>query len=728
ILKNKGSVDGENGEKPTTKMIRIQLYCTIFLTDLYSFFAQPALFFTAGFETNATTLSFTLYELSLQPDLQKRLRAEIGDIMKATKGAPTYEDVFGLPYLNMVVSETLRKYPPLPLLDRVCIQEYQLPGTDVVLEKNTPVFISLLGLHRDPNYFPEPDRYDPERFSEDNKRHLKPYTYLPFGEGPHNCIGNIVIVICRNMMVLPIGICAVLELATVVVVIYLYYAYKFTYWKKKGVSNPKPLPLVGNFLMPLLQKKSSSQFIWDSYNSVPGAPCIGFYILTRPAIIIRDLNLIKHVLVKDFNIFADRHVSSSKFDTLGTQNLFTLKGAPWKYLRVKLSPTFTSGRIKKMFPLVVKCTTQLSDYLQDHTGQEGPIEVKETSAKYSTDVISTCAFGIESNSLSDPKAEFREFGRLIFHFTRYRALETQAIMFMPAVVKLIKASFFTKQTTDFLRKVFWEVINHREKNNISRDDFLELLIQLKNKGSVDEEDGEKTITKPDTDSSLFEQINVNIENFTGDNLVAQTALFFSAGFETSSITITYTLYELSLHPDIQKRLRAEIGNVMKATKGTPTYEDVLGMQYLNMVVSETLRKYPPLPMLDRVCLQEYQLPGTGVVLEKNTPVFISLLGLHRDPNYFPEPDRYDPERFSEDNKRHIKPYTYLPFGEGPHNCIGMRFGLMAVKTALVHILAEFEVKPCKDTPVPLVFNPRSIILVPVTGIPLKFVQSKSHKA
>ncbi|KAJ9600642.1 hypothetical protein L9F63_026222 [Diploptera punctata] len=167
---------------------------------------------------------------------------------------------------------------------------------------------------------------------------------------------------------------------------------------------------------------------------------------------------------------------------------------------------------------------------------------------------------------------------------------------------------------------------------------------------------------------------------------------------------------------------------MKATKGAPTYEDVFGLPYLNMVVSETLRKYPPLPLLDRVCIQEYQLPGTDVVLEKNTPVFISLLGLHRDPNYFPEPDRYDPERFSEDNKRHLKPYTYLPFGEGPHNCIGMRFGLMAVKTALVHMLAEFEVKPCKDTPVPLVLSTRSSVLATVSGIPLEFVRSKAHAA
>ena len=81
----------------------------------------------------------------------------------------------------------------------MCVQDYKVPGTDLVLEKNTPVFIALLGLHRDPEYYPDPERYDPERFSEDNKRLQKPYTYLPFGEGPHNCIGMYHIQLCNVM-------------------------------------------------------------------------------------------------------------------------------------------------------------------------------------------------------------------------------------------------------------------------------------------------------------------------------------------------------------------------------------------------------------------------------------------------------------------------------------------------------------------------------------------------
>ena len=223
------------------------------------------------------------------------------------------------------------------------------------------------------------------------------------------------------------------------------------------------------------------------------------------------------MLVKDFNVFADRHACTSEGDTLGAQNLFTLNGAAWKYLRVKLSPTFTSGRMKKMYPLVSKCTKQLTDYLKENAGEKVPIEVKETTAKYATDVISTCAFGIESNSLTNPKAEFREFGRKIFDFTRFRTLEVMGLFFVPALVNFLNGSFFTKESTHFLRKVFWDTINYREANNVKRDDFLELLIDLKNKGSVvDLEDDEKTSIKSDNDPSLFGEYSLLYSCFIQD--------------------------------------------------------------------------------------------------------------------------------------------------------------------------------------------------------------------
>lgn len=91
---------------------------------------------------------------------------------------------------------------------------------------------------------------------------------------------------------------------------------------------------------------------------------------------------------------------------------------------------------------------------------------------------------------------------------------------------------------------------------------------------------------------------------------------------------------------------------------------------MDQVIWEGLRKYPALSFLDRVAQCDYTVAKTGLVIEKGTPVYISLLGLHYDPEHFPNPDLFDPERFNAENKRKYPPFSYLPFGDGPHNCIG----------------------------------------------------------
>lgn len=169
-------------------------------------------------------------------------------------------------------------------------------------------------------------------------------------------------------------------------------------------------------------------------------------------------------------------------------------------------------------------------------------------------------------------------------------------------------------------------------------------------------------------------------------MVSQAVTFFTAGYETTGNLISFTLYELSLHPDIQERAREEVMQKIKL-HGDITYEAIQEMKYLNMVVagnsnhkhfpknnsklfSETLRKYPFGPFLNRHCDEDYLIEETGLIIEKGVSVVVPIWGLHHDPKYFPNPDKFDPERFNDENKQNIVPCSYLPFGEGPRNCIG----------------------------------------------------------
>lgn len=142
-------------------------------------------------------------------------------------------------------------------------------------------------------------------------------------------------------------------------------------------------------------------------------------------------------------------------------------------------------------------------------------------------------------------------------------------------------------------------------------------------------------------------------------------------------------------------------------------------------LTETLRKYPPVPFLTRVCNKEYRIPNTDVTLTAGTDVFISVLGIHKDPEYYPDPERFDPDRFSEENKKKRPGFTFLPFGEGPRICIGLRFGVMQAKVGLCLLLSRFILRPAKGEKYDLDFEPTLIILTKKGNVTLEAVKVNS---
>lgn len=133
-------------------------------------------------------------------------------------------------------------------------------------------------------------------------------------------------------------------------------------------------------------------------------------------------------------------------------------------------------------------------------------------------------------------------------------------------------------------------------------------------------------------------------------------------------------------------------------------DTVTKLKYLHCVVSESLRMYPPGPRIERSPLEDYSLGDTGVTVKKDDLVVIPVYAMHHDPQYFDNPLTFNPERFNEENMACISPYTYLPFGAGPRNCIGMRFALQAVKLSLLHTIRNVQVVPTEKTKIPLEFQ------------------------
>ncbi|XP_049830716.1 cytochrome P450 6k1-like isoform X2 [Schistocerca gregaria] len=506
----------------------------------------------------------------------------------------------------------------------------------------------------------------------------------------------------------------VVVFSAAVFVVYLWFSSSYRYWKNKGVPYAEPTVPFGNFRRNFFGHESLGQTMQNIYNQLPRERYVGFYGFRRPLLLIRDPELIRHVLVKDFGTFHDRGMFIDDEEPLN-KHLFFLAGKKWRQLRIKLSPTFTSGKLKGMFKTIQDCGQEMVDVIGEMVDRGESVEVRELIARFTTDVISSVAFGQECNCQRNPEHEFRQWGRKIFEPTWQSSIGFVLSFVSPTLMEYLRVKGGATDVSRYFQQMVADTVAYREKNNFTRKDFMDLLIQLKNKGYVDPDKGEAVENGQQKGAATTDKLSM-------EDMAAQAFVFFGAGFETSSTATSFTLHELALNPDVQSKLHDEIDAVLEENGGEISYDTIGKMTYLDKVVSESLRKYPPAPVLNRECNQDYKIPDSDVVLEKGTPVVLSVLGLHHDPRHFPDPDRFDPERFSEEAKAKRHPYVYLPFGEGPRICIGMRMGLLQTKVGLVNILSKYSVRTTQKTVANVDYHPRSIIPLFKSGIHLQFIK------
>ncbi|KAH8410922.1 hypothetical protein KR222_009838, partial [Zaprionus bogoriensis] len=494
-------------------------------------------------------------------------------------------------------------------------------------------------------------------------------------------------------------------LGVALALIYNFYQNTFNYWKHRGILYERPLPFLGNMkgVGTKYHFRDINQRLYDRFKGK--APFVGMYMFLKRVAFILDLDLVKQVLIKDFKSFQDRGVFNNAQNEPLTGHLFTLEGKEWRSMRHKLTPVFTSGKMKHMFSVVGEVGNRLVDTLEEIATANNDVELKELCARFTTDVIGTCAFGLECNSLADPNAEFRIKGKELFEKRRNNQL-VQAFLFTNAnLARKLKLKALPDDLHAFFMNAVRDTVEYRKKNGIKRNDFLDQLIELR---AENEEEARKG-------SGIDLSKGLTIEQ-----MAAQAFVFFIAGFETSSSTMAYCLYELALQPDIQQRLRDEIEAVLnEVSDGKVTYEAINQMTYLEQVILETLRKHAIVPFLQRQAENDYKVPNTDLIIEKGVTIMIPVHSIHHDPEIYPDPERFDPARFEPEAIKARHPYAHLPFGDGPRNCIGERFGKMQAKIGLVSLLRRFKFSPSSQTQIPLVFNTLSGLVQPLDGIHLK---------
>jgi cytochrome P450 family 6 len=348
--------------------------------------------------------------------------------------------------------------------------------------------------------------------------------------------------------------------SVIVFLAYLFVKWSYNYWDRRGIPSPDPTFPYGN-MWDVGTKIHPCHLMQKFYNQFKGssAPFVGVYVLLWPSVMCLSLDFVKSVMAKDFQHFHDRGIYyNEKGDPLSA-HLFALDGHKWKALRYKLTPTFTSGKMKTMFVTLVAVVDQFQTALNLELKMGHEVEMRELLGRFTTDVIGSCAFGLDCNSLKDPTAEFRVKSRKVFENPTLSPIKQIIVRNFRSLARALNIKVFHSDVSEFFMQIVKDTIEYRETNGVERKDFMDLLIDIKNKS------GE--------------------EGLTIEEVAAQALIFFLAGFETSSATMTFALYELARNQEVQDRARTSVQEVLKRHNGAMTYEAMTEMTYIDQCIN-----------------------------------------------------------------------------------------------------------------------------------------------
>ncbi|XP_069132180.1 cytochrome P450 3A8-like [Argopecten irradians] len=483
-------------------------------------------------------------------------------------------------------------------------------------------------------------------------------------------------------------------------------------FKKLSIPRPSLVPILGSLRE--IKKKGFQQFQKEcmaKYGKV-----WGFYGgLTPQTLVVGDKDMLRQILVKDFSNFPDRVVFKGFNGDLET-SLNHLTGDDWKHVRNKITPVFSSGKLRKMFQMVDHASDTLVESLRKRLKEgEGMTDMMEVYGGFTMDVICSTAFGIQVDSQKNPNDEFVVNARKFMNLN-FSSPIILILIFLPRLgflMPLLGLSFADKGVQAFFRKVTIKLLNERVAGNKEKADFLQLMKNIQeNKDDDAKEDGSEPFRGNKLPSSWSRK------DITFDEILGNAEIFFFGGYETTTIALSMASYYLAIHPEYQDKLRQEISD--KIGSSPLTYENVRQIEYLEMVINETLRINPPFTFTDRVCQRDTVINGVQIPAGMN--ISIPIYCIHHDPDNWQDPDKFLPERFAD--KDNLDPLTFLPFGYGPRTCIGMRLAFMEMKMSLAKVIRNFRLSVCSETKVPPEFMKIGILKPKSVNLKVEKIGSK----
>ncbi|CAN8007478.1 unnamed protein product [Ixodes pacificus] len=415
----------------------------------------------------------------------------------------------------------------------------------------------------------------------------------------------------------------------------------------------------------------------------------GFFMGDAPFVAVKDLDLIRTIFIKDSQKFFERGTLMRLLQDhpLLEQNLIFAGASKWKSTRSCLTSAFSVAKMKTMMPAMhhaVDCFLNILDGYAER-GQE--LDISEVSAQLTFDVIGKTAFGIDTkvqDSMDNPLYRAAidahpylmsgAIHNLAQSFTQWPWL----LRLLLPVIRLV-----TVNPLEALVHKVQGVVEFRRANPlIKKVDLLQNLLE-----AVLPSGGESEVEQNGSSPAVPSLIKVQ-KHMAADEVASNSSLIFLAGYDTTRLTLSYWAFLMGKHPDVQEKMRTEV--MQAAQNGPLAYEDITGLVYTQQVLNETMRLHPAVvAFTTRRALEDYAYGD--LLIRKGTSVLASTYQIHHDPMLWPEPDKFDPDRFSPENKASIPANAFLPFGVGPKHCLGQRLAQLELAFITARLLRRFRI-------------------------------------
>ncbi|CAH1398023.1 unnamed protein product [Nezara viridula] len=475
-------------------------------------------------------------------------------------------------------------------------------------------------------------------------------------------------------------------------VCYEYMKRRYRYWSDIGIPGPKPEFIIGNMKESLFMKCTEPEMTDVWYKDYRGNPYIGFYNLLKPSLFIMDPELIRKVTEVDFNHFID-HPSFSEHSGSDViiYSLFAMKDQVWKVKRPIFSRLFTPKKLREQIEIFNNRYSLLKEEIENKSELRKDTELLKFIGRYILISFSTILYGLDLMKDEKLFEDLEGHSEKFFHPGLHQALMFLFYTASPDLFNFLRMKTFPRDIWKYFSPFTKELQEHNKRLvNTNGCNLVSLLNQYQDSEPA------SAIDHPEAVGHIFS--------------------FFSASNHTTITTVSYGLFLLGQHPEVQDMLREEVDRVLKRNQNI-TSENINDMVYLDAVLNETMRLYPLLGVLKRVCTKKYYVDEL-LTIPEGMDVFIPVQALHMDPEYFPEPEKFHPERFLGLEKL---PSIFMPFGRGPRNCIGLRMAEIAFKIAVARLISDYVILPNPKSTLPIKFDPRSLFItcMPENGLWVK---------